>query len=1409
MKLTHRLDLNRMGEHTFPSSFIPPQTPLKLLMPETHAESEANRNGEADWFRTVLDYLNDAVFVHDAESGEILQVNQRACELYGCPAGVMKTLTVSELSANTPPYTQEEATKWMRKAVEEGPQLFDWQARTRSGDVFWVEVNMRLAVIAGARRLIVTVRDISKRKQAENVLRRSEERFRSVLGNSKDPVYCLNLPALTYDYISPAVEQVLGFSVEECMQGGARFLISRMHPDDAPLSSERLRKLVENGVDEGFQPVLEYRFQHKNSRYRWISDSRSVVRDPSGNPVAIIGNLRDFTARREQEEALQQQAHAALLSHLEGTSLGLVECDVDGRICRWSPQAEKIFGWSSAEVMGRHHSEWEFVHPEDLPRVEATLHRLLDRSESRNTCVHRNFSRDGRVIVCEWHNSVLLNDQGEIQSVLRLASDITVEKKVEEALRAMAEGVDSRFGESFFQSLCLHLARTLEARYAVVAMLLPERDRMIQTLGFCADGKVQPNKTCSLVGTPCYNVVSGEICYYDKDVREHFPDDLLLQELGANCYMGMPLYAADGRVIGMIAAFSDNTLDHRVRLQAIFQLFAVRAAAELERHQAEFALRRSEERYALAASGSTGGVWDWDIRTGGVYYSQRFRELLGYTASEFPNLFYAWEQKMHPDDLPLVRRALEAHLERREMFCIEYRILVKSGEYRWFEARGQALWNEHEEPYRMAGSALDIHERKLDEQRLLRLNRLHAMSSSINEAIVRIRDPQKLHEAAAQIAVEKGSMRMSWIGLYDEASETLIPAACAGHYDGYLQNLNLTVNDEPMGRGPAGRAFRSGRHAISNDIGNDETFFYREKALERGYRSCAAFPLMPDGRTVGVLLIYADTCNCFQEEEIRVLSALADDLSFAMETAAKEQERQKAIEALHENERMISTLMGNLPGAAYRSQIDEKWTLEFVSEGCREITGYEADELVGNRVTSFGELIHADDQDYVRRSVDEALAAGRRFEMTYRIRRADGEERWIWERGQGIPSEEGRLQYIEGFMTDVTEKRRMESQFLRAQRMESIGTLAGGIAHDLNNILTPILMSLTILRMKLSHPRDVELLNTLESSANRGADMVRQILSFARGVENRSTLLNPREVIRDIEHLILETFPKAIQLKVTCDEDIWNLEADPTQLHQVLLNLSVNARDAMPDGGCLTLSVGNLEVDAQFASMHPDAATGPHVVFDVSDNGTGIPPDLRDRIFDPFFTTKEVGKGTGLGLATTVGIVKSHHGFIDLSSQTGKGTTFRVFLPAKPAETNLQIKEVPSGGRLGQGELIMVVDDESSILTATTHTLEAFGYRVVTAKDGTDAIATFLKCDMQPDAVITDMMMPNMDGPSLIQALLRIKPGLPIIGASGLNHQMQAQVSRLGVTHFLGKPYTAGALLEALGTLLSDTAEAT
>ncbi|MEP6670477.1 MAG: response regulator [Chthoniobacter sp.] len=392
------------------------------------------------------------------------------------------------------------------------------------------------------------------------------------------------------------------------------------------------------------------------------------------------------------------------------------------------------------------------------------------------------------------------------------------------------------------------------------------------------------------------------------------------------------------------------------------------------------------------------------------------------------------------------------------------------------------------------------------------------------------------------------------------------------------------------------------------------------------------------------------------------------------------------------------------------------------------------------------------------------------------------------------------------FVVDLTERKKLEQQALRAQRIESIGTLAGGIAHDLNNSLGPIIMSLDLLAMRFPDPESQELLAIVSSSAHRGADMVRQVLSFARGVEGRRMEVQVKHLLREIEKIANDTFLKHIQIRTIIPYDLWTVLGDPTQLHQVLLNLCVNARDAMPNGGTLTISAKNLDVDAQYAgmSMNSDAKAGPYVCLQVKDSGTGMGPEVLEKIFDPFYTTKDVGKGTGLGLSTSLAILKSHGGFIRVYSEPMKGTTFKVYLTAQTESSPESEAVIAASMPRGNGELILVVDDEASVRQITQQTLEIFGYRVILAIDGADGVAIYARQGEEIALVITDMMMPVMDGPATIEVLRRINPAVRIIGASGLAADGQvAQAVSLGVKHFLSKPYTAETLLKALKDVLA------
>ncbi|HEV8537763.1 MAG TPA: PAS domain S-box protein [Bacteroidota bacterium] len=389
--------------------------------------------------------------------------------------------------------------------------------------------------------------------------------------------------------------------------------------------------------------------------------------------------------------------------------------------------------------------------------------------------------------------------------------------------------------------------------------------------------------------------------------------------------------------------------------------------------------------------------------------------------------------------------------------------------------------------------------------------------------------------------------------------------------------------------------------------------------------------------------------------------------------------------------------------------------------------------------------------------------------------------------------------------TDITERKKLEEQFLRSQRMQSLGTLAGGIAHDLNNVLAPMMLALHVFRRRFTDAGTVKLLDALETSTKRGADIVKQVLTFARGFEGEKSDIRIGHLIKEFEKMICDTFPRMIQIKTFIAKDVWTVSGDYTQLYQVLMNLCVNARDAMPNGGTLVIEADNMYVDDKSVKVHSDAQPGPYVVLTVADTGTGMPPGIVDKIFEPFFTTKEVGKGTGLGLSTALGILKSHGGFINVYSEAAKGSRFKIYLPAlESAEVKEAIKElslIPNG----KGELVLVVDDEPAIRELNKLTLEEHGYRVMTANDGTEACALGAQHKGKIDLVITDMMMPFMDGPSTIRALRKLDPDLKFLVVSGLvEDQMLTEESAQGAIPVLTKPFSTDKLLIMLREILAD-----
>jgi PAS domain S-box-containing protein len=387
--------------------------------------------------------------------------------------------------------------------------------------------------------------------------------------------------------------------------------------------------------------------------------------------------------------------------------------------------------------------------------------------------------------------------------------------------------------------------------------------------------------------------------------------------------------------------------------------------------------------------------------------------------------------------------------------------------------------------------------------------------------------------------------------------------------------------------------------------------------------------------------------------------------------------------------------------------------------------------------------------------------------------------------------------------TDITEHAKLKEQVGRAQRLEAIGNLANGIAHDLNNILAPMLMAAGLLKGKLTEPRDRDIMGMVESSAKRGASIISQLLTFSRGVEGARINVQSRHLLSEMDNIMRETFPRNLNICADFPSDLWIVVADATQLHQVLMNLCINARDAMPEGGRLTLAAQNVRLDQAGATLCSLKRPGPYLVFSVSDTGHGIPPAVVSRIFEPFFTTKVLGKGTGLGLSTVLGIAKSHGGSVTVDTRPGQGTVFKVYLPATGATVEVADE---AGGEMmphGHGELILVVDDEAPILATTGRFLQDHGYRAIMTRNSEEAIRQFVEHSGGVHLVVTDVMMPGMGGVELVRTLRILEPEIKIIAISGLGEEnKRGEFVAMGVREMLTKPCPPAVLLATINKLL-------
>lgn len=478
---------------------------------------------------------------------------------------------------------------------------------------------------------------------------------------------------------------------------------------------------------------------------------------------------------------------------------------------------------------------------------------------------------------------------------------------------------------------------------------------------------------------------------------------------------------------------------------------------------------------------------------------------------------------------------------------------------------------------------------------------------------------------------------------------------------------------------------------------------------------------------------------------------------------------------------------------------DPRGVIEWLNPAFSTLSGYAPGEVVGK---TFGQLVRSGEQpESFYTKLWSTIRQGLPWQGELINRRKDGSQYHEHMSITAVRNAAGRITHYIAIKQDISEKQRMEAMLLRTQRLESIGRLAGGIAHDLNNLLTPMLMAPAVLRMFITDSRAMASLDSIETSAQRGASIIRQLLTFSRGLPGDKAPVQLRTLLQDMAKIIHEAFPKNISLRTRASRDVPTTLGDATQLHQVLMNLCVNARDAMPDGGTLTLSLDCVNVEEPKAQANR-VSPGPYVVLGARDTGIGIPPENLERIFDPFFTTKQVGEGTGLGLSTTLGIVRAHQGFIEVESAPGQGARFSIYLPADgpavPAQSEGALADLPQG----HGELVLVVDDEELAGRVTCQMLELCGYRTVSASNGREGLRIYHSRRREIQVVVTDLMMPQVDGITLIRTLRAEesdvqKPGIVVMTGYISQPELLDELRQVGY-RVISKPFTAEVLLDSV-----------
>jgi PAS domain S-box-containing protein len=1333
---------------------------------------EANKllqQRDCQW-QDLFDNALDAIAIADDE-GRYVDVNPAACELFGLSKEELLHRRVTDFADPT-----LDVTGVWQQFLQQGQLKGEFILHRPDGQVRQTE----FAAVANfiPHRHLSILRDITDRKQTEAKLKENEERLKLALETNQIGIWDWYIPKNKIIW-SENLELLFGLA-PGTFDGRFETFINLVHPEE--------RELVQQAVMEAVRDKKDYELQFRvvwpNGKIRWAASKGRVFYDSTDKPIRMIGLDADITAHKELETALQV-SETKLGDILSNTSASIFSFRVfanrDWEYEYQSPGCEAIYGYTTEEILADKFFWMSRVLPEDREKVLMPLFENFF-AERTSSVEFRFQHKDGSV---RWISGTYTSRRvaaapatkgartQDCWIVTGICLDTSDRKQAELMLKQQIrrEQLIAEISQNIRQSLNLDevLSRTVKRVREVL-----NTDRVI-IFRFRPDW--QGDVITESVGaewTPILSTTIYDPCFSDRYIEPYLQghigisydigrEDLqpcyveLLQQFQVKANLVVPILQKEYLWGLLIAHHCSAPRQWQPSEIDLLQQLATTVAIAIQqsevyeqmeqelsaREQMQIVLEESEERFRTLSAAAPIGICQTNADGICIYTNARWQEMSGLSLQD--SLGDGWLQAIHPEDRSALFTAWEAYLEGRGEFCHEFRLLTPKKEVRWISTRAAAMKSTTGEIIGYVSIQEDITEQKQVQEALQKSEQqLQAILDNSPAAIYLI-DSQNRH-----LLVNR-----SYAQLLSATPESLRGKSIYEVWPTEIANTFAANNQQVLQENQAIEIEETVAHT-------DEIHTYLT----------IKFPLQDaNGIPYAVCGISTDiTERKLSEQKIREQATLIDVASDAI----------------------------------FVRDLDNR--ILFWNKGAERLYGWMADEVLGQKAH---ELFTRKSSSQLEEGLNITLEQGSWQGELAQITKT-GKEIIVVSRWSLVHDESGQPQSILVVNSDITEHKQLEAQFYRTQRLESLGTLASGIAHDLNNILTPILGIAQLLPLQLSSsdPEIENLLKILHDSASRGSALVKQILSFAQGgEETESQLVQVKHLLWEVKNFVRQTFPKSIAVEAKIPKDLWTIRGDSTQLHQVLMNLCVNARDATSDGGTLSISAANQFLDEQFVRLNWEAKVGPYLVITVCDTGTGIPPEIVERIFDPFFTTKELGRGTGLGLSTVRGIIKAHGGFITVRSEVGRGSQFGVYLPA--AEIDQIEREAERNLPRGEGELILLVDDEVEIREITKKTLETYNYRVLTASDGIEAIAVYAQHQERIDAVLLDLIMPEMDGLTAMRTLYKINPSIKMIAVSGVaTEQKAAGATEIGNCAFLAKPYTTEELLLTLRSVISNSHKA-